>query len=58
MTLPEEVRQYLSALGKKGGASTSPAKRAASKRNGKRGGWPKGRKRKPAIPPAGLEEGR
>ena len=42
--------------GKVGGLSTSPAKRAASRENGKRGGWPKGRPRKGYVkpPPANL----
>lgn len=33
--------------GKLGGKSTSAAKAAAARLNGKKGGWPKGRKRKP-----------
>lgn len=38
--MDEAVRQYLSSLGKRGGARTSPAKKKASAENGKRGGWP------------------
>ena len=34
MKLQEQVRQYLAKIGKKGGASTSPAKLAAAARNG------------------------
>ena len=43
---PDVVRQYLAKLGRKGGKATSPAKIAASRANGKKGGWPKGRPRK------------
>lgn len=39
------IREYLSGLGRKGGVSTSPAKVAASRENGRRGGRP--RKSKP-----------
>lgn len=39
------------ALGRLGGLAnkgrTTPAKAAAARENGKKGGWPKGRKRKP-----------
>lgn len=34
------------ALGRLGGKSTSEAKAAASRANGKKGGWPKGKPRK------------
>lgn len=34
------------ALGKLGGRATSPAKTKAARENAKKGGWPKGRKRK------------
>ncbi len=37
------------ALGRKGGSATSPAKSAASKANGKKGGRPR---KKPINPPA------
>lgn len=33
-------------LGRKGGQAKSPAKAAAARANGKKGGWPKGRPRK------------
>lgn len=36
------------ALGRIGGKARSEAKTAAARRNAKKGGWPKGRKRKPA----------
>lgn len=39
------VTSYLSVIGKKGGEAKSKAKRAASRVNGKLGGYPKGRKR-------------
>ena len=39
--LKPALSQYAAALGRKGGASTSPAKRAASAANGKRGGRPR-----------------
>lgn len=41
MSLPEEVRKYLSSLGKRGGASKSAAKLAAAAANGRKGGRPK-----------------
>jgi len=37
------------ALGKLGGKATSPAKAAAARANGRKGGWPKGRPRKPVT---------
>lgn len=40
--LPEAVRAYFSEIGKKGGRSTSEAKRKSSAENGKAGGRPKG----------------
>ena len=43
---PPAVREYLAQIGKLGGKSKSPAKRAASAKNAKLGGWPKGRPRK------------
>jgi hypothetical protein len=60
MKPPQAVRDYLAKLGRKGGKSTSPAKSAASRANGKKGGWPKGRPRKVVtallalLLPAGL----
>jgi hypothetical protein len=38
---PKAVAAYLAKIGKKGGAATTPAKQAASRRNGKKGGRPK-----------------
>lgn len=35
------------ALGRLGGAAKSPAKAEAARKNGRKGGWPKGRKRGP-----------
>ena len=43
---PPAVREWYSQIGKIGGASKSPAKLAASAKNAKKGGWPKGRPRK------------
>jgi hypothetical protein len=40
------VREWYSQIGKLGGKSKSPAKIAASAKNAKKGGWPKGRPRK------------
>jgi hypothetical protein len=37
------------ALGKLGGRATSPAKTKAARKNAKKGGWPKGRKRKTDV---------
>ena len=39
------------ALGKLGGAARSEAKTKAARENAKKGGWPKGKKRKPVITP-------
>lgn len=41
MSRTNAVAKYLAEIGRKGGASTSPAKRAAAKANGKKGGRPK-----------------
>jgi hypothetical protein len=38
------------ALGRLGGRVRSDAKTTAARQNGKKGGWPKGRLRKPAKP--------
>jgi hypothetical protein len=46
--LHEAVRQYLSKIGTKGGSVSSPAKARAVRKNGKRGGRPKGSKNKVA----------
>jgi hypothetical protein len=37
------------ALGRAGGLQKSAKKTAAAKRNGAKGGWPKGRPRKPSL---------
>lgn len=39
-----------SVLAAYGGRATSPAKAEAARRNAKKGGWPKGRPRKPNQP--------
>lgn len=50
MRIPVEVREYMARMGRKGGkiggASKSPAKVAASRRNGRLGGRRKGSKNK------------
>ena len=47
MTLTTAQRRVLSAIGKAGGQAKSAAKTKAARENAKKGGWPKGRKRKP-----------
>ena len=47
MTLHPEVKKFLQKAGKKGGSAKSEKKTRAVRRNAKKGGWPKGRKRKP-----------
>jgi general stress protein YciG len=41
MAKSDPVRDYLATIGRKGGEATTPAKQAASRANGKRGGRPK-----------------
>lgn len=43
----ESVRRYLAANGAKGGSAKSDRKTRAARKNAKKGGWPKGRPRKP-----------
>jgi hypothetical protein len=43
----DNLSQYFSEMGKRGGSAKSPRKTKACQRNGKKGGWPKGRPRKP-----------
>jgi hypothetical protein len=45
-TAPPAVRAFLAEIGRMGGKSKSPAKLAASAKNAKLGGWPKGRPRR------------
>lgn len=42
-------RVHLSDIGKIGGSKTSEKKTAAVRKNAKKGGWPKGRPRKPKV---------
>jgi hypothetical protein len=42
--LPEEMRQYLASIGRRGGAAKSDKKAAASRANGKKGGRPRKQK--------------
>lgn len=42
-----EISKYLAAIGRRGGKAKSAAKTEAARANAKRGGWPKGRPRKP-----------
>jgi len=46
MKINKQLRNYFSAMGRRGGKSKSPAKLAAIAKNAKLGGWPKGRPRK------------
>jgi hypothetical protein len=48
-TAPAAVRAYLAEIGRKGGKSKSPTKLAAIAKNAKKGGWPKGRPRRPGA---------
>lgn len=41
-----DIRKYLASIGRKGGKAKSDAKTKAARKNAKKGGWPKGRKRK------------
>ena len=41
-----DISEAARIMGRKGGKSTSPDKQKASRENGKKGGWPKGRPRK------------
>lgn len=47
ITWMNPVSAAAATLGKKGGQATSPAKTAAVRENAKKGGYPKGRPRKP-----------
>jgi hypothetical protein len=39
--MKEDIRQYLAAIGSKGGQVKSPAKKLASQANGRKGGRPR-----------------
>ena len=41
------VKKYLAAIGRKGGKSASPAKQAAARANGRKGGRPPNKEPKP-----------
>jgi len=45
----EQLSSAASILGRKGGSAKSEAKARAAKENAKKGGWPKGRPRKPST---------
>ncbi len=45
-------KQYLATIGRKGGQANTPAQNAARAQNARKGGWPKGRPRKPRPAPA------
>lgn len=47
MRINEQIRGYFAAIGRKGGKATSDAKAQAARENAKKGGWPKGKPRKP-----------
>lgn len=46
MTIHPAVKEFLTEAGRKGGSSTSEKKQKASKKNGRLGGRPKGKKNK------------
>ena len=41
----ESISALAALLGQRGGKAKTPAKTAAARKNGKKGGWPKGKKR-------------
>jgi hypothetical protein len=43
----KELKKYLARIGRRVGKVRSKAKAEAARKNAKKGGWPKGRKRKP-----------
>jgi len=43
--IPKAARKWLAAIGRKGGSATTKAKAAAARRNGRKGGRPKGSKK-------------
>jgi len=47
MKINEQIRGYFAKIGAKGGKATSQAKAQAARENAKKGGWPKGKPRKP-----------
>jgi len=47
MKMNEQIRGYFAEIGKRGGKATSEAKAQAARENAKKGGWPKGKPRKP-----------
>lgn len=47
MKINEQIRGYLAEIGRKGGKVSSEAKTQAVRENAKKGGWPKGKPRKP-----------
>jgi hypothetical protein len=47
--IEEQLSSAASILGRKGGSVKSEAKARAAKENAKKGGWPKGRPRKPPV---------
>ena len=47
MKMSKQIRGYFEQIGRKGGNATSEAKTLAARENAKKGGWPKGRPRKP-----------
>jgi hypothetical protein len=54
--MSDDFRRAAAAFGRLGGLAKSAKKAEAARENGKKGGWPKGRKRKPDKPPAGRKE--
>ena len=50
-------KEAAAALGRLGGKAKSEAKTAAARKNAKKGGWPKGKPRKPKEPPCDENPG-
>lgn len=51
MAEERRLKAAAAALGRLGGKVRSAAKARAARLNARKGGWPKGRPRKPAVPP-------
>jgi hypothetical protein len=47
MKMSKQIRGYFAEIGRTGGKATSEAKANAARENAKKGGWPKGKPRKP-----------
>jgi len=47
MKINKQISGYFAGIGRTGGKATSEAKTQAARENAKKGGWPKGKPRKP-----------